>query len=81
MSIASFAVLDTSNTYQDGSANSTANNDGWVCINGSTLRIMTQRTPSSSTSDALAGEWCYDSSYVYIAVGTNSWKRVGLSSF
>lgn len=81
MSIQSFAVLDINSNYQDGSANSTANNEGWVCINGSTLRIMNQRTPASSTSDALAGEICYDSNYVYVAVGTNSWKRIGLSSF
>lgn len=81
MSINQFLVLDVTNTYQDGSANSTANNEGWVVINGSTIRIMNQRTPSSSSSDALAGEICYDSNYLYFAVGTNSWKRVGLSSF
>lgn len=81
MSIASFAVLDTSNTYQDGSANSTANNDGWVCINGSTLRIMTQRTPASASSDALAGEICYDGNYIYVATATNTWKRCQLNTW
>jgi hypothetical protein len=81
MSISSFYVADANSNYMDCSANSTANNLGWLAVNGSTIRINTDRTPSSSSDSAYKGEICWDSSYLYIAVDTNTWKRVGLSSF
>lgn len=81
MSISQYLVADVSNTYQDGSANATANSEGWVCINGSTVRLMNQRTPASASSDALAGEICTDGNYIYVATGTNTWKRSALSTW
>lgn len=81
MSIVNYLIADPNSNYSDASANSTANNEGWMCVNGSTLRIMNQRTPASSTSDALQGEVCHDGNYLYIATGTNTWKRIGLGSF
>jgi hypothetical protein len=82
MSITSFYIADPVNyTYEDCSANNTANNLGWLLVKGSTIRINTDRTPSSSSDSAYKGEICWDSNYLYIAVDTNTWKRVGLSSF
>lgn len=37
--------------------------------------------PATSSSNGLAGQMSYDSSYLYVCVATNSWKRVALSSF
>jgi hypothetical protein len=37
--------------------------------------------PATSSSNGLAGQMSYDSSFLYVCVSTNSWKRVSLSSF
>jgi hypothetical protein len=38
-------------------------------------------TPTSSSMAATAGTIMYDSTYLYIAVTTDVWKRISLSSF
>jgi hypothetical protein len=37
--------------------------------------------PASATSTGIAGQIAYDSSYVYVCVATNTWKRSALSSW
>jgi len=37
--------------------------------------------PSSPTSKGIAGDMAYSSSYLYICVAANTWKRLTLSSF
>ena len=48
---------------------------------GSTLRLTTSKTPASASAAGTAGDMCWDSSYFYICVATNTWKRVALSSW
>ena len=79
MSTSNYFIADPNYTYYDGSTNSTANNQGYVCIAGSTLRITVDRTPSSSTDNGLKGEFCYDGNYLYICTATNVWKRVSIT--
>ena len=43
--------------------------------------ISWSSVPSSPTSSATAGEIAYDSSYFYVAVATNTWKRTALSTW
>jgi len=81
MSIVNYLIADPNSNYNDGSANSTANNEGWIVVNGSRLRLMNQRTPSSSTDNAYSGELCYDNNYIYVATASNTWKRATLSTF
>jgi len=38
-------------------------------------------TPTTSSASAQEGVITYDSSYLYVAVANNSWKRISLSSF
>jgi len=38
-------------------------------------------TPKASSSACTAGSWAYDANYVYVCVGTNTWRRTGLSSW
>ena len=46
------------------------------------LRLQTSFTaPANSSSTGTAGTIGFDSNHLYIAVGTNSWKRVALSTF
>lgn len=51
-------------------------------IEGSSIRIrgIANPAPSSSTANGDAGTICWDTSYLYVCVGTNSWKRVQLSA-
>lgn len=46
-----------------------------------TIRIRTAKTPASATDTGTTGTVCWDSGYVYVCVGTNSWKRAALSTW
>jgi hypothetical protein len=82
MSVVSYMIVDpVSSSYEDCSANTTANNVGWLMIRGSTIRVKDQRSPSSALADGFIGEICYDTNYIYVCVDTNVWKRVSLSAF
>jgi hypothetical protein len=37
--------------------------------------------PATSSSTGTAGQVAYDSSYMYICVSANTWKRISLSAF
>ena len=43
---------------------------------GSTFRLGTARTPANSTATGNTGEICWDSSYMYVCVATNTWRRI-----
>jgi len=82
MSEVSYLICDPNGAgYEDCSANTTANNQGWLLIRGSTIRLKEQRTPSSSSADGYAGEIVADSNYIYVCTATNTWKRTSLSSW
>jgi hypothetical protein len=50
-------------------------------VNADTVRVRTARTPASATATGATGEICWDANYVYVAVGTNTWKRAALSTW
>ena len=53
-----------------------------VMQNGFDIRMnQTFTAPANSSSTGSAGTIGFDSTHLYIAVGTNSWKRVALSTF
>jgi hypothetical protein len=43
---------------------------------GSTFRLAQSRTPATSTATGNTGELCWDSSYMYVCVATNTWRRI-----
>lgn len=43
--------------------------------------ILSNSAPANSTSNGLAGEVKYDTSYLYICVSNNTWKRITLESY
>ena len=55
----------------------------WVDVNPPLRqdRIASTGAPSSATDTGVAGDIRYDSSYVYIAVATNTWKRAALTTW
>jgi hypothetical protein len=48
---------------------------------GDTIRCNTPRTPSSSSANGYPGEICWDSSYLYVCIATDTWTRIALVSF
>jgi hypothetical protein len=54
---------------------------GRAILHGDTLRISTARTPASATAAGIAGDICWDSSYIYICTATNTWKRVAIATW
>ncbi len=45
------------------------------------LNDLSVGVPATSSSDGQKGEIAYDEQYVYICVGTNTWKRANLSTW
>jgi len=52
-----------------------------VDIDGDCIRLRQTRTPANAGAPGKKGQITWDSSYLYICVNTNTWKRVGLSSW
>ena len=40
-----------------------------------------QAAPSSASSSGVAGQTAYDTSYFYVCVSSNTWKRAALSTW
>lgn len=61
-------------TDDSNNTSSTAGHN--LIINSDCIRLMQSRTPASASATATQGEIAWDSSYIYIATGTNTWRRV-----
>ena len=70
-------ILDTSGNVGIG----TTSPSTYLDVNGNKIRIESSKTPASATATGSAGDICWDSSYIYVCVATNTWKRASLSSW
>lgn len=52
-----------------------------VNISGDNIKISTTKTPSSATDTGTTGTICWDSSYIYICVSTDTWVRAELNTW
>lgn len=43
--------------------------------------IIPAFAPASATATGQTGQICWDSAYIYICIGTNTWKRVAISTW
>jgi hypothetical protein len=50
-------------------------------INGDTLRVRTARTPASATAPGNVGDFCWDSTYLYVCTAANTWRRISHSTW
>ena len=48
---------------------------------GDTLGIGTAKTPASATDTGVTGQICWNSTHLFVAVATNTWKRVALTTW
>lgn len=50
-------------------------------VTGATLIESTTHTPSTAGDTGTTGQIAWDASFIYIATNTNTWKRIGISSW
>ncbi|MCC0012895.1 MAG: DUF2793 domain-containing protein [Rhodobiaceae bacterium] len=50
-------------------------------INGDKMRLRTAKTPASASDTGNQGDIAWDSSYIYVCVATNTWKRAALATW
>lgn len=70
-------IIDSSGNVGINTTTTTAALD----INSSKIRLRTANTPASANASGNVGDICWDSSYVYVCVANNTWKRSALSTW
>lgn len=50
-------------------------------VDANKIRIRSAKTPTTASSAGNAGEICWDATYLYICVDTNTWKRVAIDTW
>lgn len=72
------AVVDgiTGNTSYITAANFLANTAANVAVRAT--RLLTGVAPANSSSNGTSGDVAYDSSFIYVCVATNTWKRASI---
>ncbi len=50
-------------------------------LTGNEINISTAQTPASSSAAGTQGDVAWDTSYIYVAVADNAWKRTALSTW
>jgi len=69
--------IDSSGNVGIGTATPTAKLD----VSSDVFRLRTAKTPASASATGNAGDICWDSSYIYVCVATNTWKRVAIATW
>jgi hypothetical protein len=54
---------------------------GNIYAGGTYLYLANQFTPGSSAANGTTGAFAWDNDYIYVCIGTNSWRRAGLTSW
>ena len=50
-------------------------------IDNGNLVIEDSLPPANASDNGIAGEIAWDANFIYVCVGTNQWKRVGISTW
>jgi hypothetical protein len=54
---------------------------GKLDVNDDHIRVRTAKTPASAGATGDAGDICWDSTYLYVCVATNTWVRALMTTF
>jgi hypothetical protein len=52
-----------------------------LVVNDDSIQVNTAKTPASASATGTAGQIAWDSSYIYVCVATNTWKRVAIATW
>lgn len=50
-------------------------------VSGDVIRLRNSKTPASASDTGFQGSIAWDADYIYICVATDTWKRVGISTW
>ena len=59
----------------------TFNSNGNFGVTGNTINLPNTRTPASAAAPGTKGDICWDTSYIYVCVATDTWKRVAIATW
>lgn len=59
----------------------TIDDTGKIVIAGDTFIISTAKTPASAAATCTTGQHAWDTSYVYVCVATDTWKRAAIATW
>lgn len=54
---------------------------GVLSITGDRMIVANDFTPASANDPGTTGTICWDSSYIYVCIATDTWKRVGIATW
>lgn len=66
---------------EDDSLQTSSTKDRGLYIDSDTIRLSQQRSITNSNDSGYTGEICFDSSYIYVCVSANTWKRSALATW
>ena len=73
-----FVTIDRSSGFVGfGTVNPTA----LVDVNDDIIRLRDSKTPASASATGNAGDICWDSSYIYVCIATDTWKRTAIATW
>lgn len=52
-----------------------------LIVNSNYMNIILPKTPASASATGSEGDICWNSSYIYVCVATNTWKRVPITTW
>lgn len=73
--------VDADGTTNGAVGIGTASPSAKLDINSDVIRLRTAKTPASATAAGNAGDICWDASYIYVCVATNTWVRAALATW
>ena len=59
----------------------TFNSNGNFGVTGNTINLPNTRTPASASAPGTKGDICWDTSYIYVCVATDTWERVAIATW
>ena len=73
--------MDSATTISVTGTNFTVSSDGDLTLSGDIVKITTPKTPASASATGTIGQICWDTSYIYVCVATDTWKRAAIATW
>ena len=55
--------------------------EGLTVSSGKKFRVLGVRTITNANDTGEEGEICWDANYIYVCVGTDTWRRVAIATW
>jgi hypothetical protein len=79
--VAFYAAGNAPNYFMGAVGVGTSGHTAMLDVDSDVLRLRDAKTPASASATGNTGDICWDSSYLYICTGTNTWRRIAHSTW